>query len=500
MHQADRQTITREPVSSIKLMERAAMAFTNFYCRRFDQSRPVAIFSGHGNNGGDALAIARMLMERNYNVRVYLLSNSNLSEDCRQNLSRLKYYLNPEVLQHGRFPQIYPEDVIIDGLFGSGLNRPVEGFAASLIRYINEQARTIVSIDIPSGLSGEDNREYPGENIIKADITFTFGMPFLSFFMKENEIYTGRWECLDIGLHQGAVDEINSSYFLVDRNLIKGLLKPREKFSHKGHFGHALIIAGTCGMMGAAVLAAKSCLRGGAGLTTLCVPGCGIDIIQVSAPEALTFSGGSEEHISLIPGLSSYHAIGIGPALGFHPETEDMLRNLLENSSIPLVLDADALTILSRHSDWIPLIPAGSVITPHPGEFDRLTGSTGLDMYSRHLKQTEFAQRYNLVVILKGANTITCLPDGTNYINVTGNPGMASGGSGDVLTGLLVSLIARGYSTTEAAILSVYLHGLAGDLASSATGMEAMTAGDLVQFIGKAFLCAGEEPDELSNF
>ncbi len=491
VREIDKLTIENEPVISINLMERASMKFTQWFTGKFDTSYPVVVFAGSGNNGGDALAISRILIGRQYQVRVYLLpTGSFLSPDCAINLERLKAYTNPIILDSGSlsdFPTIDPEAIVIDGIFGSGLNRPVEGWIADIIRNINTNARMVVSIDIPSGLFGEDNRGNNLENIIKANHTVSFEFPFLSFFMSGNELFTGTWEVVPIGLHKESIENTDTSYVTIDAQGIRNLLIPRKKFSHKGTYGHALVIAGRTGMMGAAVLAAKACLRGGAGLTTVCVPASGMDILQVAAPEALTLTRRSDAFFDEVPDLSIYQTIACGPAIGTSAETAAALHKLIVTAKMPLVLDADALTLLSEHKEWLEQLPPGSVITPHPKEFDRLAGATA-DMYSRHLKQLEFAKKYKILVVLKGANTIVSTGEGKSYINTTGNPGMATGGTGDVLTGLVTSLIAQGYRSLDAALIGVFIHGLAGDIALETSSTESLIAGDLIDNFGRAFL------------
>jgi len=490
VREIDKLTIENEPVTSINLMERASVKFTQWFTRKFDSSYPVVVFAGPGNNGGDALGISRMLIERKYQVLVYQLSTGpSLSLDCAINLERLKTYTNPIILEPGKmgeFPTIEPGAVVIDGIFGSGLNRPVEGTAAALIQHVNRNARTIVSVDIPSGLFGEDNRSNIPENIIKANFTVSFEFPFLSFFMSGNELFTGQWEVVPIGLHKDSIDNTDSLYVTINAENIRDLLIPRKKYSHKGSYGHALVIAGRTGMMGAAVLAARSCLRGGAGLTTVCVPQSGMDILQIAAPEALTLARKSDAFFDEVSDLSIYQAIACGPAIGTSVETAAALHKLIVSAKVPLVLDADALTLLSEHEEWIDQLPKGSVLTPHPKEFDRLAGASA-DMYSRHLKQLEFAKKHKILVVLKGANTIVSSGEGKSYINTSGNPGMATGGTGDVLTGLVTSLIAQGYSSLDATLIGVFIHGLAGDIALQTSSVESLIAGDLIDNFGSAF-------------
>jgi NAD(P)H-hydrate epimerase len=485
----DKLTIQNEPVSSLNLMERASRRFTEWFTAHFPVSGYVKIFAGTGNNGGDALAIARMLIERNYKVKVYLLMSSNsLSNDCEINLSRLKNYISPEIFLQGKefsYPEILKDDIIIDGIFGSGLNRPADGIYAGFIQHINKFSQCTVSIDIPSGLFGEDNRNNIPGNIIRAHHTVSFEFPFLSFFMSENEDFTGNWKIVPIGLHLPSLLELDPQYTLIDRQLVRSKLKIRKKFSHKGNYGHALIISGRHGMMGAAVLCSRACLRGGAGLVTACIPESEFPVVQQAVPEALVLGSGTE-FFSAVPELSPFQAVACGPATGLIENSRSALINLINSVKVPLVLDADALTILSGNKKLFEKFPENTVITPHPKEFDRLIGESP-DSFSRHLKQIEFAKKYRITVILKGAHTIICTPEGESFINSTGNPGMASGGSGDVLTGLLVSFLAQGYSVVDSAIIAVYIHGLAGDIALMNSSWESLIATDIIENLGQAF-------------
>jgi len=486
----DAYTIVNEPIASIDLMERAGKAFVNWFIRNFDQSHEVIVFAGPGNNGGDAFAISRLLYDLNYKLTVYAVQfSSKVSEDCRKNYNHFKNLSGSilhDIYENDSLPVIKPGSVIIDGLFGSGLTRPVTGFPARIIDYINRSSSKIVSIDIPSGLFGEDNRSNIPEAIIKADYTITFQFPFLSFFFTENHKYTGEWKVVDIGLHNEIIDKLDTGYYFLVRDFINRKIKPRAKFSHKGNYGHALLISGSQGMMGAAVISAKACLRGGAGLVTVHIPSCGYQILQTAVPEALVSTDRSDSVVSSLPDIKKYDAVGIGPGLSMKADQNDILHKLLSAIEVPLVMDADALNILSLHKEWYHKLPENTILTPHPGEFDRLAGHSE-GMYDRHIKQLEFAKKYNVIVILKGAHTIVTLPDGHSYFNTTGNPGMATGGSGDVLTGLILSLITQSYEPADAALIAVYLHGLAADMAASKMGQEALIAGDIIDNLGFAF-------------
>ncbi|MDF1576201.1 MAG: NAD(P)H-hydrate dehydratase [Bacteroidales bacterium] len=489
LREIDTCTIQQEPIRSVDLMERAAGCLTGWYVRQFHTDRKVVIFAGPGNNGGDALAMARMLADRQFRVDCYLLLFGTLSEDCGINLQRLKAQGRVKLFELGKedaLPPLGPTDVVVDGIFGSGLSRKVTGFPARVIRHINQNAGTVIAVDIPSGLFGEDNSKNDYRDVIRARYTLTFQFPFLSFFFDLHEPHVGIWRVHEIKLHPGTIADKKTDYFTLEPEDIRAALPARNKFAHKGSVGHALMISGSYGMMGAALLAGESCLRSGTGLVTLHIPKFGYSIVQTAFPEAVVSIDQSDILFSEPPDLSPYSAIGIGPGLGCKPNSAKGLKLLLERVGVPLVLDADGLNILSRHPDWYPLLPAGTILTPHPREFDRLAGESR-DSYERHLKQREFARRYQVVVVLKGAHTGIASPDGRYWFNTTGNPGMATGGSGDVLTGLITGLLAQGIPSLDAALAGVYLHGLAGDLAAEASGEEALIAGDIILFLGDAF-------------
>ena len=485
----DAFTIENEPIPSIDLMERASMRLAGWYVRHFLTDRKLKIFAGPGNNGGDALAMARMMADRQYRVECYLLSFGKLSDDCAINLQRLKEQALVQLVEigeHDPLPELRKEDVVVDGIFGSGLTRKVGGLPARVIKHINKYAGTVVAIDIPSGLFGEDNSDNDYKHVIRADYTITFQFPFLSFFFDLHTSFVGRWRVHDIKLHPGAIADTECDYRTIEGDEIASLLPCRRKFDHKGTYGHALIISGSYGMMGAALLAGESCLRSGAGLVTLHVPKFGYAIVQTGFPEAIVSLDQSDILFSEAPDLTPFSAVGIGPGLGCKPNSGKGLKMLLERARIPLLIDADGLNILSQHPDWFELLPEGSILTPHPKEFDRLAGESA-DSYERHLRQREFASRYKVVVVLKGAHTGIASPDGRYWFNTTGNPGMATGGSGDVLTGIITGLLAQGVPSLEAALAGVYLHGLAGDLAVEASSEEALIAGDMNLYLGEAF-------------
>jgi NAD(P)H-hydrate epimerase len=489
VREIDAFTIEKEPIASIDLMERAAIRLAGWYVRHFHTDRKVVIFAGPGNNGGDGLAMARLLAESQYRIDCYLLKFGTLSEDCRINLDRVKeqgkVHLK-EIAEKDTLPEIARSDVVVDGIFGSGLTRKASGFPGKVIQYINALADTVVAIDIPSGLFGEDNSENDYEQVIQADYTLTFQFPFLSFFFDTNEAYVGSWRVHDIKLHPEAIETSISSYQSLEPAYIRSILPPRDKFAHKGTFGHALMISGSYGMMGAALLSGEGVLRSGAGLLTLHVPRFGYNIIQTGLPEAIVSLDQSDILFSEPPDLEAFSAIGVGPGIGNKPNTAKGLKMLLDRVKLPMVLDADALNLLSDHPEWYDLLPEGSILTPHPKEFDRLAGHSE-NSFQRHLLQREFASKHQVVVVLKGAHTGIAFPDGSYWFNTTGNPGMATGGSGDVLTGMITGLLAQGLKSTDAALAGVYLHGLAGDLAVEALSEEALLASDLLLYMGEAF-------------
>ena len=489
IRQIDSDTMSYEPIASIDLMERAARTLTDAIMQKFgEQKRFFAIFAGPGNNGGDALAIARMLNALNEKTEVWLINpKGKLSPDCEKNLERLK---NSNIGLHicsSEFtaPQLPEESIIIDGIFGSGLNKPAAGLFAEAIRFINSSHAKIVAIDIPSGLHGESNN-FDAEGIVHAHTTLTLQFPKLSFFMPENDKFTGEWEILNIGLSSRAIEEQESNLYYTVKEEIAATVPPRGKFSHKGTYGHALLVAGSQGMAGAAILSARATLRSGVGLLSVCTPLCNNTILQTSVPEAMTLPHNGENHLCTPPSTERYTAVAAGPGLGTAEETEKALLQLIAHCKVPMVVDADALNIISKHPETLGQLPAGSIITPHPGEFARLTG--GVKAREEQLaKATEFAQKYNICIVLKGAYTAVCSPDGNIYFNSTGNPGMATAGSGDALTGIALALLARGYDATTAARIAVYIHGLAGDIAAEKYGETALTAGDIIDSLPSAW-------------
>ena len=488
----DRYTIEHEPVKSIDLMERAARAVATSIMERWTAEVPVVVFAGPGNNGGDALAVARMLGEDGYQVQTFLFNISGqLSADCAVNRQRLTdrkgRALLTEVTQEFDPPRLEEGMLVVDGLFGSGLNKPLAGGFASLVKYINASPAQVVSIDVPSGLMTEDNTYNVRANIIKADLTLTLGQLKLSFLFPENQQFLGEIEVLDIGLSQEGIDSLDTLYTMTDIDDVRPLLRPRNVFSHKGTMGHALLVAGSYGMAGAAVLAARACMRSGAGKVTVHTPRRNVPVLQTAVPEAVLHLDREETTFSEAMGTDDFQAIGIGPGLGTTEQTSIAMIAQLRRATCPVVADADALNILSARHAWLMQLPKGIILTPHPRELDRLEGQC-VDSYERLQKALQLAEKLQGYVVLKGHHTAICMPDGRVAFNTTGNAGMATAGSGDVLTGIITALLARGYQQREACILAVYLHGLAGDLAAAELGEESLIASDIIDYLPKAFL------------
>lgn len=487
----DRYTIEHEPIASIDLMERAAKALTRAITDVWNNTVPVVIFAGPGNNGGDALAVARLLSEQDYQVSVYLFNISgHLTEECTINKKRLidskRIKEFTEVQQEFDPPRLEKGMLVVDGLFGSGLNKPLAGGFASLVKYINASSAEVVAIDVPSGLMTEDNTYNVRANTIRAHLTLTLQQPKLAFFFPENQVFIGQLRVLDIRLSQEATNKMEASYTITEESEIRSMLKGRNPFAHKGQMGHALIIAGSYGMGGAAILATRACLRAGVGKVTVHTPKKNRDILQMAVPEAVLQFDSEETIFSEAVETDHFDALGIGPGLGQSESTAISLITQLRRSSCPVVADADALNILANHRAWLQQLPKGVVLTPHPKEFDRMEGHS-TDSYERLTKARHLAERIQGYVILKGRYTAICMPDGHVVLNPTGNAGMATAGSGDVLTGIITALLARGYKTAEACIVGVYLHGLAGDLAVRDLGEESLIAEDIIRYLPHAF-------------
>ena len=485
----DEYTMQHEPVASIDLMERAATSCFSWLEQNGYLGRSFSIYCGKGNNGGDGLALARLLSAQGCPVKVHILEFGYIgTEDFQINLARL--HQTPVevrfIQSEEHFNSLSSGDVVVDALLGSGLNRALEGVTAQLVEHLNRSGHEVISIDIPSGLFV--SRSSRGNTVIRATDTLSFQVWKPAFLLPENEEWVGRVHILDIGLHPAFLAQVRSEATLLDPLVIHDIYKPRQAFAHKGNFGHALLMTGSLGKIGAAVLAGRACLRSGAGLLTVSVPGCGYVILQTSLPEAMVLTDEDEKKHTSLPagGVDNYSVIGVGPGLGTADGTAGFLRELLRAYRKPMVIDADALNILAANPDWMASLPPYSILTPHPKEFERLFGSSP-DDYARLEMAREMARKHQCIIVLKGHYTFVAMPGGKGYFNSTGNAGMAKGGSGDALTGILTALLAQSYSPGEAALLGVYLHGLAGDIAAGAFSQESMLPSDLIGCLGNAF-------------
>ncbi len=482
----DAFTIAHEPIASIDLMERAAAKCVAWLLQHYGPAQRIAVFCGKGNNGGDGLAIARMLHQRGLPVEVFILEFGAIgSPDFQANLQRMHQFEIPFhfVQEKLPLPLLHPDAVIIDALFGTGLNRPLEGLAATVVAHINKAANEVVSIDVPSGMMLDASVE--NAPVISAHYSLSFQATKAAFLLPENETQTGKVVVLDIGLHAGY--EADAPFELLEIATIKKIMRPRSRFAHKGSFGHGLIIGGSYGKMGAVVLSTRALLRSGAGLATAYVPKCGYNILQTTAPEAMTMTDEGPEYLTqLTVDSNRFSAVGIGPGMGTDEATLQAFANLLPQFTIPLVVDADGLNLLARRPELLQQLPPQTILTPHPKEFSRMFGESNND-FDRVKLALDKAAEHNMVIILKGHHSLIASPGGKGYFNSTGNAGMATGGSGDVLTGLLTGLLAQGYNALDAALIGVYLHGLAGDLAAARLSQEAMIAGDIIHHFAPAF-------------
>jgi len=489
IREADKYTIAHEPVASKDLMERAASCFTESLIPKIKKGQKINVFCGKGNNGGDGLAVGRLLHQKGFDARIFILEYSpEASEDFSVNYDRilaLKKVPVTHLYSENDFPEIGSEEMIIDALWGTGLDRPIEGFSKEIIRRINSSGALIIAIDIASGTFCDSYNHDPAK--IRASHTLSFQLPKLAFLMPENHEYVGEWEILDIGLHEDFINGLDSPYQMTCEADAASLLKTRNAFDHKGMFGHALFIGGSFGKIGAAVLGTKACVKSGAGLVTAFIPRCGYDVMQIAVPEAMVISDHSQECITFVPELSAFNAIAFGPGAGQSKQTELAFRELLVSCKVPLVIDADGINLLASHKELLEIFPAGCILTPHIGEFDRFAGKSS-DHFQRIEKALDLALLYQAIIVIKGRYTAIVCPDGSVLFNSSGNPGMATGGSGDVLTGIILSLLAQHYTPKDAAILGVYLHGLAGDLAAESMSAYCVTAGDIIEKLPAAFL------------
>ena len=485
----DAYTIKHEPISSFKLMERAAEAAYSMLPYDDFLFMSTVYICGKGNNGGDGLAMARIQSEEDPDITVLVIEHTKEgSPDFAHNLYLLEEDGKVDVIRvrsMADFPEIEDEVMIVDAILGTGLSRPLDGLLADVVRHVNTLPNHVVSVDMPTGLFADDNSTNNMDTVIRANQTNTFHCPKMSMLFPETGNYAGLLKVLDIGLLHKEMNP-DSNYEYVQGEELRKLSHKRLKFSHKGTYGHALVIAGAKGKMGAAQLTAQACLRSGAGLVTVHIPACGLNIMQIGVMEAMCTIDPNDDFITDLPNLSSFNAIGFGPGVGTEKDTANVLKRLIQDADAKLVIDADGLNILSENKTWLSFLPKGTVLTPHPKEFERLAGKWESSAQRLQL-QTEFSQKHGVVVVLKGANTCTTTPSGQVFFNSTGNPGMATAGSGDVLTGVILALLAQGYSPEVAAVMGVFVHGYSGDLLIRDHAPEALIASDLLRNLGKAF-------------
>jgi ADP-dependent NAD(P)H-hydrate dehydratase / NAD(P)H-hydrate epimerase len=484
--QWDVYTVANETIVPIDLMERAAAKCFEWLLQQNYAGRHFHIFCGKGNNGGDGLAIARMLIEKKYAVTVYILEFGNLgTADFQTNLARLhECSTDIHFIQTKEFfPAIKNDAIIIDALFGTGLNKPLEGISAALVNHLNQSAADIIAVDLPSGLFVDMSSK--GNTVIKASHTLSFQNYKLAFLLPENEDFCSAIHILNIGLHKKFETEEDVTFELTDKKSIKTIYKPRKKFTHKGIFGYAALLCGSTGMMGAALLCARACLRSGAGKLTCYIPKCGYTILQTTVPEAMCIVAG-EEHLLSAPEIEKFNAVGIGPGIGLQNTHASLLKEIFRKNKQPMLIDADALNCIAQNKELVSLIPSFSILTPHPKEFERLFGKTENDFERLQLTLQKSAA-HNIYIVLKGHYTFIATPQGKGFFNSTGNAGMAKGGSGDVLSGIITGLLAQGYTPLQSCVMGVYLHGLAGDIAAAKFSQQAMLASDIVECLGEAF-------------
>jgi NAD(P)H-hydrate epimerase len=487
----DRRTIEQEGVPSLELIERVAEGVADEISSRWRSNKPTMVFAGPGNNGADALGAARLLFERGFRPEVFLfnIGGDKLSTDCAASRDRMLAEV-PDIIFHevkDRFsmPKITTNHLVIDGLFGSGLREELQGGFKSLVQYINDENATVVSIDLPSGMFGDWNPQIVNRNTIHATLTLAIQFPRISFFIPDNAELIGEWKIIDIGLSEKAIATSPANFCLVEQRDVHRRLRHRKEFASKADFGSGILYAGSYGMMGAAILAARGALRAGVGKLTVNSPKCGYQIMQSSVPEALFRHNRGEINIIDIHPERDFSAIAVGPGIGTNELTVKAVEDFLASINQPVILDADALNCIAIKPSILNTIPVLSILTPHAGEFDRLFGPQP-SAEARLRKAIEMAKYYNILIILKGRYTAIVRPDGKVYFNSSGCPAMATAGSGDVLTGVLLSMLAQGYPAELASLIAVYVHGLAGEMAAAEQGEYGVTAGDIASYIGKA--------------
>ena len=498
IYAGDKLTAERQNISSTELMERAGTQIFNWMHRRMQGAQvPIHVFCGIGNNGGDGLVLARHLITHGYNVHTYVINYSDKrSKDFLINYDRIKNTTKkwPTLLKCTEdFPEIHQNDIIVDAVFGIGLNRPVDDWVKKLFQHFRATKAFTMSIDIPSGLYTDKPVEDP-DAVVYAGFTLSFASPKLVFFLPETAKYTVQWEILDIGLDPEFLYTTATEAQLIGKHEVLPNYMPRDKFSHKGTFGHALIIGGSYGKIGAVTLAGRAALAAGAGLVSAYVPKCGYMTLQASFPEAMVITDSDEEKITTIDFDITPTVVGFGIGVGTNAKTVSAFEAFLKTNKVPLVIDADGLNILAKKKALLKLLPDLSILTPHPKELERLVGSWK-DDFEKLKKAKAFAKKHKVILVLKGANTITIFNEQL-FVNTTGNPGLATAGSGDVLTGIVTGLIAQGYHPSVAAIFGVYLHGKSADIAVQDFGYQSLIASHVIEYLGEAYIDLFKQPEQ----
>ena len=491
LKQIDEDTLLKEPIDSIDLMERAAMACVKRIVKLINPEHEILIFCGKGNNGGDGLAITRLLLERGFLCHAYVINYTNtFSKDAEENYNKLKSIYSANVTEINYLSDLKEKItstnfIIIDAILGTGINKAISGLLKDVVLFINSNFNKVISIDVPSGLF-IDKTSIENDSIICSTLTLTFQFPKLAFLLPENQKYVPEFEILTIGLNEEAINNHSSFYYYVTKQDISSLLKLRPKFSHKGNYGHALLMAGSKGKSGAAIISAKACLRSGAGLLTLHSNKNTVNALISQLPEAMSISDSNADFISEVNNPEKYDAIGFGPGVGTENETQIALKKILQYFTGKLIIDADGLNILSENKTWLDFLPPETILTPHPKEFERLTEKHEND-FEKIIALKNFSLKYTCIVILKGAHSAIAFPDGNVYFNSSGNPSLAKGGSGDALTGIILGLLSRGYTAQKAALIGTFIHGYAADIYSKKKSMESALINDIIELLPKAF-------------
>ncbi|WP_431137451.1 NAD(P)H-hydrate dehydratase [Psychroserpens mesophilus] len=498
IYEGDRLTAKKQNITSTELMERAGIQIFNWLHIRMQGAQvPIHVFCGIGNNGGDGLVVARHLITHGYNVKTYIVNCSDKrSKDFLVNYDRIKETTKewPIMLKcKADFPQIHKDDIILDAIFGIGLNRPVDEWVTQLFVHLRASKAFTLSIDIPSGAFTDKVLENE-DSVVWANHTLSFQSPKLIFFLPETAKFSLQWEVIDIGIDREFLFKTETNAILIGKHEVLPMYKPREKFSNKGMYGHALILGGSYGKIGATLLASRAALASGAGLVTAFIPKCGYSILQTALPEAMVITDANEYIISSIAFEIEPKVIGLGIGMGTDTKTVSALEKFLKNNKVPLVIDADALNIISKKKALLKLLPKQSVLTPHPKELERLIGKWK-DDFDKLEKAKILAKKHDIIIVIKGANTITVYNE-KYYVNTTGNPGLATAGTGDVLTGIITGMVAQGYDALQATLFGVYLHGRSADIALEDLGYQSLIASHVIEALGAAYIDLFKQPEE----